>query len=147
MPLDNIVGINQKRYNSPLFMSLHGGFKKQIDKKRSVSPVFQIRKQARFMQLDLGLYYEVDPIVFGLWYRGIPVVKYVKNTINHDALCFLIGYKFEKITFAYSYDLPLTSLVSTLGSHEISMIWLLESNNPKKPKAKGTQLKLPCPRF
>ena len=59
----------------------------------SITPAMIYRIQGTFQQLDLGAYLNVDPIVVGAWYRGIPVLKNPANTTNHDAIAVLIGLK------------------------------------------------------
>ena len=49
------------------------------------------QKQGKFYQSDIGLYYYRDPLIFGLWYRGIPFA----TSQAGDAIIGLIGIKTE----------------------------------------------------
>lgn len=90
-------------------------------------------------QFDIGLYWYKDPLILGLWYRGIPVV----NSQRGDALIPLIGYKNEWLYVGYSYDFTVSNLITnTFGSHELSVNF--KFNPPPKKKKLGA---VPCPHF
>ncbi|MEQ8360751.1 MAG: type IX secretion system membrane protein PorP/SprF [Cytophagales bacterium] len=146
----------------PLYLSVHGGYqiplfpgmqyRKGADVRPSfISPAFHFKKQAKFMQLDLGAYYYYDFLTFGAWYRGIPVVKKETVTItNHDAFSILAGYRWKGLSIAYSYDITISPLstLNTGGAHEISMIYEFEyAFNPIKGRPPKDQRLIPCPRF
>ncbi|MDZ7648914.1 MAG: hypothetical protein U5K54_18070 [Cytophagales bacterium] len=46
--------------------------------------------------MDVGLHFLYDPVMIGLWYRGIPVQQNVKDNISQDALVLVLGFQFEK---------------------------------------------------
>lgn len=62
----------------PVKFNLYGGvqllkktrLRQKLQEVLSVAMNFQ--KQGKFYQSDIGLYYYKDPLIFGLWYRGIP---------------------------------------------------------------------------
>jgi len=64
----------------PIKINLYGGV--QIIKKTRLrtklrevlSVAMNFQTQSKFFQTDIGLYYYKDPLIFGLWYRGIPLV-------------------------------------------------------------------------
>jgi len=98
---------------------------------------FHFRKQGNFNQLDIGGYYERAPLIFGAWYRGIPLGKAFSS---NDAISTLIGYGTRNIRLIYSYDLTISKLIShTKGAHEISLIYLF------KIKRKARIKSPPCP--
>lgn len=102
---------------------------------------FLYKKQADFQQLDLGFYYHYSPVVLGLWYRGIPLLR--ENNIN-DALVLLVGLKTEKYNVGYSYDFTTSKLItSSGGSHEISVSYSFG----KPAKKKHPKKMVPCPEF
>jgi type IX secretion system PorP/SprF family membrane protein len=102
---------------------------------------FLYKKQADFQQLDLGFYYHYSPLVLGIWYRGIPIIK--SNHIN-DALILLVGLKTEKYNVGYSYDFTTSKLItSSGGSHEISFSYSFG----KPAKKKHPKKMVPCPEF
>ena len=108
---------------------------------------FNYKMQNKYDQLDLGFYYEFNPMVFGVWYRGLPVFK--KNdydVVNQDAIAILLGYEFNDIQFGYSYDLTTSALLAnTGGSHEISLVY--EFSNPRNRKYAKRRRVVPCAKF
>lgn len=138
----------------PVKFSVHGGAKIPIVRNKytnyqsevTMSPAFNYRSQGKFDQLDLGLYLNYDPVVLGVWYRGIPVFKqYDVGYSNHDAVTFLVGFHQDFLTIGYSYDLTVSQLgPSTGGSHEISVGY--EFYYEKKRKKQYDKY-VPCPRF
>lgn len=101
-------------------------------------PNIQFQLQGVYKQLDAGVYWEINPILFGLRYRGIPVFK---ENAGSDALIFLAGVKQEKLTISYSYDLTISKLMGAGGggAHEIVMIF--NFNQDVKLKRRP----MPCP--
>jgi hypothetical protein len=112
----------------------------------SVSFAFNYKKQQKFNQIDLGVYYSKNLLVFGGWYRGIPVFKPVAGYENNDALIVLFGINVTTYKIGYSYDITVSSLSHNTsgGSHEISMAY--QFCNFKKPKKKKNGL-ISCPKF
>ncbi|MDX2249082.1 MAG: type IX secretion system membrane protein PorP/SprF [Bacteroidia bacterium] len=100
----------------------------------SITPVFLYKMQGEFYQIDGGLYVNVEPMVFGVWYR------------HQDALIGLIGVRQGPFSFGYSYDYTISDLTQRIsgGSHEISVVMEFEQYN--KPKSLRHR-KMPCPRF
>lgn len=157
MSLLHINQPNQSLNNneSPLFMkfSMHGGTKIDIDdgNKRSAAKytniAFNYKAQQKFDQLDIGVYYTQEPLVFGLWYRGIPVIKSYESVINNDAIAAIVGYMFPDINLrlGYSYDATISRLFANSGgSHEISLIYEVASKRKKRVRKKFFA---PCAKF
>lgn len=136
----------------PTRLSAHGGWRKRVNERDFNSPkqhivaAFNYRMQANFDQLDLGVYYEYDPITFGVWYRGLPgLKKNPANHVHHDALAFMLGCQIKQIYIGYSYDLTISNLaVNTGGSHEISLIAEFANRRNKKKSRKRV---IPCAKF
>ena len=107
-----------------------------------ISVAGNIKYQDNFVQSDLGLYYYRDPIIFGLWYRGIPFV----TTQAGDAVIGLIGIKTEQMHIGYSYDFTISNLIaSTGGAHEISLVYeFLTSTLANRRRMFHA---VPCPEF
>lgn len=135
----------------------HGGHKfflegddaestKRGAEKNTVTVAFNYKKQQKFNQIDVGLYYSKSYFVIGAWYRGIPLWRPIPYYRNNDALIFLIGLSSEKINVGYSYDITLSKLtnISSGGSHEVSIAY--QFCNPKKKKKKRAIL-ISCPKF
>ena len=116
---------------------------------RSVAPTVQYKWQGQFDQMDLGLYFTYEPIIFGMWYRGLPL-KSAGGVVNNDALVFLMGIskRTDKEIFnvGYSYDVTLSNLGSSSGgAHEFSLSYSWFTGDPRKPP-KNVRL-IPCPNF
>ncbi len=136
----------------PRRVSAHGGIRLRISelgafsKRQFIVPAFNYQLQGEFDQLDIGFYYEYDPIVIGLWYRGLPGFKKNANsTINQDAIAVLLGYEINNMRIGYSYDLTISSLTANSGgAHEISVVMEFAS---KKSKKKNKRRIMPCAKF
>lgn len=122
----------------PRKFTVTGGIKIPISGMRSrneasITPAFLYKMQGEFYQIDAGVYVNVDPMVFGLWYR------------HRDAMIGLIGVHSGPFRFGYSYDYTTSDLTQGIsgGSHEVSVV--LEFEQYRKNKFKHR--KLPCPRF
>lgn len=116
----------------PAELKLHGGYKftfsekiisGSVREKHSITGAFNYKKQAKFNQIDVGIYYNKDIVVLGVWYRGIPIFKPITDYRNNDALVFLFGLSVGKYNVGYSYDYTLSKLsnASSKGTHEVSM--------------------------
>jgi type IX secretion system PorP/SprF family membrane protein len=149
--LDHLLTPKQSFYGDnallPMKLNVFGGV--QIMRKTRLKQTFHevlsvavnFQKQARFYQTDIGLYYYRDPLIFGLWYRGIPFV----TSQAGDAIIGLVGIKTKQLHIGYSYDFTISNLItSTSGSHEISLVYEFNSftlGQRKKIRA------IPCPEF
>ena len=143
----------------PRKMSIHGGYKIHLteparetmygeaSKERSLTPTFMYKMQGRYDQFDLGLYMIYEPIMFGMWYRGVPVKKYNEGLNNNESLILLAGVYYKGLTLSYSYDFTISAFKpGSGGSHEIAVIygWEIPYNNYKKKKRRR---KVSCPNF
>lgn len=135
----------------PILYSLHGGYVKPVarygDKGKYYSYITfaaNYRAEGKFDQIDLGGYYNIDPITFGIWYRGIPGFKaYKEGYPNHDAIALLVGTIIDRFKFGYSYDITISWLAGhTAGAHEISLTY--QFCDPKVTRRKSA---IPCPKF
>lgn len=132
----------------PVKFNLYGGT--QILKKTRLrqkmhevlSIAFNYQMQGKYKQSDIGVYYYKNPLVFGLWYRGIPFM----TTQAGDAVIGLLGVKTNNLSIGYSYDFTISNLIgSTGGSHELSLIY--EFNNLSLGAQKKRIRAIPCPEF
>jgi len=144
-PKESFYGDNTKL---PVKINLYGGIRligqtrlrRKLSEALSVATNFQ--KQGKFYQTDIGLYYFKEPLIFGIWYRGIPFM----TSQAGDAIIGLIGIKTKQLHIGYSYDFTISSLIaSTGGAHEISLVYEFNSfsigGSRKKIHA------IPCPEF
>ncbi len=154
--LDHIFNPNQSLIDGvsrvPVKLRIYGGRKFVVaNAKRyneeTIKVAFSYKAQGKYDQLDIGAYWSRDPFVFGLWYRGIPLIKdYDDAHMNNDAFVILVGYKYRDLTFGYSYDVTISGIFSnTAGSHEISLIY--EFNQNQKVRKKRNYVIIPCPKF
>lgn len=145
----NHIGKEEFNYWQSLKFSFFGGTKIRLRGnllkyyKESLTLAYLFEHQHVYNQLNLGAYYHKNPLVFGLWYRGIPIGRQYKGG-RSESLVFLAGYKVsDLINIGYSYDFTISALnISSGGAHEISLIWDFHiRERKKKPSA------LPCPDF
>jgi type IX secretion system PorP/SprF family membrane protein len=115
---------------------------------KSISPVIHYKQQGDFQQLDMGAYVTWSPMVFGLWYRGIPIAKSKIGTPNRESIVALLGYKQDNFSIGYSYDVTLSALGPAAGgAHELSIAYLFDFDfSLKKPFVKWKR-NLSCPKF
>lgn len=148
----------------PIKFSIHSGIKiPLIDydpyadrmgkwKEISITPTFMYKAQGKFDQLDLGAYFHYDPIMIGLWYRGIPFIKQTGSVVNNQSIVPMLGVKTHGFSFAYSYDINLSKFTGTGGAHEISLIFDFwagkDTREYRQPRSKVSSKlrKIPCPR-
>lgn len=135
----------------PIKSSVHGGGKfylnpdeKDPDLRRSISLVGHYRSQGEFDQFDIGMYYTMNGINLGLWYRGIPGLKaYKPGYSNNDATAIILGYQKDRLSIGYSYDITISQLQRlTKGAHELTLSYQL-----CKFKQKQKRVLVSCPKF
>lgn len=149
--LDHLFTPKQSFYGDesklPVKLNLYGGvrlmgqsrLRKKLIEALSVAGNFQM--QGKYYQTDLGLYYYKDPLIFGMWYRGIPFA----TSQAGDAIIGLVGIKTNQLHIGYSYDFTISNLIaSTGGAHEVSIVYEFNSFST------GTRRRIraiPCPEF
>jgi len=150
--LDHLLAPNTSFYGDattvPIKLNIYGGT--QVLKKTRLRQKMQevlslamnFQKQGKYYQTDLGMYYYKDPLVFGLWYRGIPLV----TSQAGDAIIGLVGIKTAMLQIGYSYDFTISNLISsTGGAHEISLVY--KFNNLSIGQQRKRIRAIPCPEF
>jgi type IX secretion system PorP/SprF family membrane protein len=138
------VSLFADKHRVPIKLSVFGGIE-LVRKSRLLKPdeetmtlAYLFKKQGPYTQLDLGVYWFKNPLVLGIWYRGIPPF----NSQRGDAFILLVGYKTKNFNIGYSYDVTISNLIGqALGSHELSMS--IKFALPRRDK-KG---EVPCPEF
>mgnify|MGYP006183419693 CR=1 FL=1 len=142
----------------PMKLSFHAGYRfslgegsmrsdfTHLRRQRYFTPTVNYKRQGPFEQLDLGAYIYVEPIVFGLWYRGLPF-KPVENQSNRDAIVMMVGINLlSGLNIGYSFDYTVSQLgIQSGGAHELSLSWTLPNSYQGKPSRRDTIL--PCPKF
>jgi type IX secretion system PorP/SprF family membrane protein len=157
-PNQSLVG---EKANLPIKYSAHAGwkffFKPGIigqgvfsrESERSIAPAVQYRHQGQFDQMDLGLYATLEPLILGMWYRGLPF-KPLNGIPNNESIVMLVGLtiKGQKdiLNIGYSYDITISKLgPGSGGSHEFSLVYSWPVRNPRKPPK--DKMVIPCPDF
>lgn len=148
-PVHSVTG---RESRLPKRLNVHGGMRIKLSdagafsKRQYIVPAINYQMQGFFDQVDVGFYYEYDPIILGLWYRGIPGIKENANgSINQDAMAVMVGYLINNMTIGYSYDLTISQLTpNSGGAHELSII--LEFASRKSKKANKRRV-IPCAKF
>jgi type IX secretion system PorP/SprF family membrane protein len=144
-PKQSFYGDNSKL---PVKFNLYGGIRiigqTRLRRKmmEALSVAVNFQTQGRFYQTDIGVYYYKSPLVFGLWYRGIPFM----TSQAGDAMIGLVGIKTKNLQIGYSYDFTISNLISsTGGAHELSLVYEFTSftlgSTHKRIRA------IPCPEF
>jgi len=148
----------------PMKTNIHTGAKIPIGSiiarkkyNQSISPAINYKMQGKFDQFDVGIYWHYRPVMFGVWYRGLPAIKKDgEKDLHHDALVFMGGVKEENLLgfendliIGFSYDVTISKLsASTSGTFEIAIIYeftLYGYSRAKKPKFK--EMVIPCPKL
>lgn len=133
----------------PLKISAHGGIKFPLDglagnriSRPELTAAFNYKNQGPFQQLDLGMQLHVEPLVLGLWYRGLPVKR--TEDPGHESLVALVGITLGNgLDVGYSYDYTISTLgnATSAGAHELSLRYTLAS---AFTKGLGTKTSMPC---
>jgi type IX secretion system PorP/SprF family membrane protein len=145
--------------NAPLpkKFSIHGGYKILFSdisprastpsrgRERSLTPSFNYKQQGDYRQLDLGLYFTLEPILIGTWYRGLPIGG-LENTKNAESVIFMVGMNKNDVTIGYSFDYTISDLgIASGGAHEISISYSFSLADPRKPPREVRELRCPVP--
>jgi type IX secretion system PorP/SprF family membrane protein len=152
---------NQSLYGAterlPMKVALHGGYRIGFKKsrgfgrsrgpERSLTPTLHYKGMGNFQQMDLGTFFTYDPMLAGVWYRGLPIFRTPAGTTNQEAICILLGVKvpsdYGLIKAGVSYDFPIGNRVSNLGNtFEISLSYQLINEKCRK---RIVYRKIPCP--
>lgn len=137
-------------------LTIHGGYKIDLgsgplrrdltytNAERSITPVFQYKQQGPFSQLDIGAFLHLEPINFGLNYRGLPF-KQFEDFPNHESLIFSLGVTTNNFNIGYSFDYTLSKLtINAGGAHEFSLSYILDFSKPEiTPRSRW---RIPCPK-
>lgn len=150
----NISFVDGQTSELPMKLSAHGGVKfdlsggsstnymNQVSGKRELTLAFNYKNQEPYTQLDLGAQINLQPIVLGVWYRGIPVTALEQP--NHESIIALVGISLGSgLDFGYSHDFTMSSLgnANTGGAHEVSLRYSFLAGNAK---GAGRKSSMPC---
>jgi type IX secretion system PorP/SprF family membrane protein len=136
----------------PRKISAHGGYRFKMKggayskSKSYVVTAANYKHQGDFDQLDLGAYYELNPLTLGLWYRGLLLKSNDYGYINQDALSLIVGFQSEQVKIGYSFDVTLSQLNVGFsgGAHEISFSYEWAGKQSRRMARKRI---VPCAKF
>lgn len=138
-PQEVFSGFSGEPAKLPMKISAYAGVNIPFDADKrgtkAIVPSIMFRHQGPFNQLDLGTYVNLDPMVFGVYFRAI----------EPDAVIGLVGFRKGMFSIGYSYDYTISSLTNGIsgGSHEISVIVELE----RKIRKRQPKVNMSCPKF
>lgn len=125
----------------PMRFTVHGGLvrpvKKNKDPKKATNlyPNVLYMQQGASVQLNLGMYYNNGPIVYGAYFR--------QTKENPDALILLLGIRTPKVKIGFSYDATVSDArYGAQQSYEVSLSFELKKRVRNK-KARSIR----CPEF
>lgn len=129
--------------------ALMAGISLPISEGKSLKPALYVKNQGAFSQLDLGTYLQLDPIVMGFWYRGLPLNKGTsESSASRESLIGLIGYQNNRYSFGYSYDFTVSGLGSgSGGAHELSFSYVLNWDFGQRKSYQRYRQSFACPKF
>jgi type IX secretion system PorP/SprF family membrane protein len=150
-PNKSILG---KESPLPMKINMNTGFQTTLRKKTlykdEVLAMFALnfKRQQKFSQLDIGCYFNLNPMIVGVWYRGLPVGQSPLGYYsNRDAVVVMIGYHLEDFKIGYSHDFTVSKLTTnTGGAHEISIIYEFVTEGSRKKLRKYRKIP-PCAKF
>jgi type IX secretion system PorP/SprF family membrane protein len=115
-------------YQKAFRLANNTGLGKDNNRWSSLSANAYLKMQGQSMQLDIGATYNFDqPFMLGIYYRGIPIRKY-NDIIQQDALVGMFGIIGKHFTLKYSYDVGISTLTRSGGSHEVVLSATFGSN-------------------
>lgn len=149
----NISFIDGQFSKLPVKFSAHGGYKIDLSGgaknflnrstgNRELTFAFNYKNQEPFQQLDLGAQVNLQPLVLGVWYRGIPVSG--ESPSNNESVIALMGISLSSgLSIGYSHDFTISSLGNgnTGGAHEVSLRYSFLASSSK---GVGRKSSMPC---
>jgi len=131
----------------PIENNIRGRTTQKSYAEKAIIPSIIYESQGKFSQLDIGAYLLYQPVMIGVWYRGLPFKHYAPGYPNYESIVPMIGFNYKDFTFSYSYDFVISSLTTAHsgGANEVSIIYVFGKEEIKKPGVKNKRL--PCPKF
>ncbi len=106
-------------------ISVHTGGKFVLDGSSNESvalmPSIIYLNQNSYQQMMVGTNLLLKPLIIGIWYRGFPLSSSSLGTINQDAIALFAGFTTNGWNVGYSYDITISGLQGSGGSHEITL--------------------------
>jgi type IX secretion system PorP/SprF family membrane protein len=129
--------------------ALMTGLSLPLSEVSSLKPALYLKNQGAFSQIDLGTYLQVDPLVIGFWYRGLPLTKNSgESPANRESLIGLIGIQNNRFSLGYSYDFTISGLgIGSGGAHELSFSYVLNWDFGQRKSFQRYRQSFACPKF
>ncbi len=88
----------------------------------TIAPNLVYKRQGSFQQLEVGASVHLQPMIFGMYYRGLPI-KNDFGKLNQDAIILHVGIEYASFEFGYSWDLSISEFdtVNGGGAHEFAI--------------------------
>lgn len=148
-----ISGSNERL---PMKLDVHTGYRIAFKKQRgfarrgadkSLTPVIHYKRQLNNEQLDIGTYFNYEPLVLGAWYRGLPYLKAPDNNFQQDAVVLLAGVRaptdYGLFKVGLSYDFPVSKGAVNVGrTFELSLAYQFIDERCRK---RISYRAIPCP--
>ncbi len=107
------------------------------DREKSIITSVIYRNQGPSNSISIGSQVILEPITFGVWYRGFPVEQY-QGITQQDAFVFMAGVQTKGFSFGYSYDVAVSKLSNyNAGAHEVSLMYFFGSQDVICPDIYG----------
>jgi len=141
----------------PMKLSVHTGYRHALKRTRgfakrgadkSFTPTLHYKYQGAFQQMDFGTYFNYDPLILGLWYRGVFFdASPEPGRRQQDALVAMLGLHsatdYGVFRFGFSYDVSTSRVRGAFGrTFELSLQY--QPINEKCRK-KVVYRRIPCP--
>lgn len=150
------MSLTEETSRWPTKIDVHTGYRIPLKKQRgfarrgsdkSITPVIHYKRQLNTQQLDIGTYFNYEPAVLGLWYRGVPFSKGPDGRLQQDALVVLAGLRaptdYGLFKVGLSYDFPTSRGSTTFGrTFELSLAYQFIDERCRKRIA---YKQIPCP--
>ena len=129
--------------------ALIGGINLPFSEGKSLKPSLILKNQGIFSQLDLGTSLQLDPLVIGISYRGLPLNKNTaESKSSRESLIGLIGFQNNSFSLGYSYDFTVSGLgVGSGGAHELSFSYILNWDFGQRKSYQRYRQSFACPKF
>lgn len=149
----NVSFVDDQVSKLPMKLSAQGGIRFDLSggkrdyfthayAERSISFAFNYKQQNPFNQLDIGAQLYLEPLVLGVWYRGLPTKN---NLPNNEAIIGLVGVSLPSgMDIGYSYDVTVSKLglKNSGGAHEVSLTYTFLWGDPSSRNQRGRVI--PC---
>ncbi len=152
----NLTVVGGSPYRYPMKVDVHTGYRIPFKRskgfakrgsEKSITPVIHFKRQGNAQQLDVGTYLNYEPLVFGAWYRGLPVERTPSGRLQQDAVVLLAAVRaptdYGLFKIGLSYDFPVSyGAVNAGRTFEFSLAYQFIDERCRK---RISYRAIPCP--